>query len=459
MSSEISPSDGLPDQICGPCIAKLDEIVEFSNKCLKVQSELQTLLNDKNANDVEVKPEPFEESGVGNDSVKISEEDKSITEGKCDNPAQKNSEICDENETKFVMSLIEDKSKPDGEFSPSIKPKTKKFKCTKCSKAYFRNTSLQTHIRRAHDQNMEKCPKCKKVFKSYELWTKHQRTHNKSTPYVCEVCSKSFSSRTSLKRHHETHTTPLEQRYKHDCPICGKKFTTKNVIRAHMKLHTDGKNFMCDQCGKSFQTKGTLQVHYRSHTGEKPYECDVCGMKYANIKPFKTHQLKHKEIRPYVCPQCSKAFYSPDLLRRHSFIHTDTRPYPCSFCSKRFRNQWKRKVHERIHTGEKPYKCTLCPSAFYESGNLQKHCRNVHHQDYRLQHQMQENQVSQEQHMYANENDQHSQTRGLDTHEVDDSYVTGTHVTEADIHNSNPLLGHTIFSSSVEMLQETELPI
>ncbi|RXG57163.1 Zinc finger protein [Armadillidium vulgare] len=389
---KISPSDGLPDQICGPCIAKLDEIVEFSNKCLKVQSELQTLLNDKNANDVEVKPEPFEESGVGNDSVKISEEDKSITEGKCDNPAQKNSEICDENETKFVMSLIEDKSKADGEFSPSIKPKTKKFKCTKCSKAYFRNTSLQTHIRRAHDQNME-------------------------------------------------------------------KFTTKNVIRAHMKLHTDGKNFMCDQCGKSFQTKGTLQVHYRSHTGEKPYECDVCGMKYANIKPFKTHQLKHKEIRPYVCPQCSKAFYSPDLLRRHSFIHTDTRPYPCSFCSKRFRNQWKRKVHERIHTGEKPYKCTLCPSAFYESGNLQKHCRNVHHQDYRLQHQMQENQVSQEQHMYANENDQHSQTRGLDTHEVDDSYVTGTHVTEADIHNSNPLLGHTIFSSSVEMLQETELPI
>ena len=38
------PNDGLPDRICGPCIAKLDETSEFIDKCLRTQKMFEDII-------------------------------------------------------------------------------------------------------------------------------------------------------------------------------------------------------------------------------------------------------------------------------------------------------------------------------------------------------------------------------------------------------------------------------
>ena len=76
--------------------------------------------------------------------------------------------------------------------------------CKLCDKVFFRNDSLDLHVRKVHNGPPE-CIICSKTFAREDALTRHIRVvHEKDPALICNICSKNFSKPPNLKRHIQT---------------------------------------------------------------------------------------------------------------------------------------------------------------------------------------------------------------------------------------------------------------
>ena len=96
----------------------------------------------------------------------------------------------------------------------------------------------------------------------------------------CEICHRIFEGKhreDNLKRHvKRVHEEIIQKDF--DCKICDKPFTSPGAMERHKIVVHDGKKeFSCEICGKDFFRKSTLKLHIKNvHEKIKNHECELC---------------------------------------------------------------------------------------------------------------------------------------------------------------------------------------
>ena len=103
--------------------------------------------------------------------------------------------------------------------------------CAECGKTFLSKSKLNQHNKWHQDK---KCDECGKVFKKGNF-ARHLKVHADSV-ITCQICAKTFSRTDSLQTHViKCHEENLEQ---HKCDICEKTFANRQYLKQHMDMHT-----------------------------------------------------------------------------------------------------------------------------------------------------------------------------------------------------------------------------
>ncbi|XP_055852446.1 myoneurin-like [Episyrphus balteatus] len=215
---------------------------------------------------------------------------------------------------------------------PEVKEKLKK--CSTCLHSFFRQDSLENHLRTLHGDStinpntrlnvkdkgrQETCTICSRTCVSESSLKIHMRSHTGHRPFECPECQKTFKTRVAVKLHLKRHSGHFDW----ECEVCGKGFVESSNLKVHMRTHTGEKPHLCKRCGKKFSRVFLLQLHLRTHTGEKPYKCSVCAKAYSQKCDLDIHFRSHTGVRPYVCQICFKTYNRSYALQKHKQQHIE----------------------------------------------------------------------------------------------------------------------------------------
>lgn len=100
------------------------------------------------------------------------------------------------------------------------------------------------------------CKLCQKKFYLKKLYLAHLvECHADQSIFRCDKCGKEFFDETSLKDHHKLHG---EKTF--SCETCGKSFMTKSKLKIHSDTHFRRKTIKCDYCFKTFAAQSGYKV-------------------------------------------------------------------------------------------------------------------------------------------------------------------------------------------------------
>ncbi|XP_047487422.1 zinc finger protein 3-like isoform X1 [Penaeus chinensis] len=405
----VNIKDALPQQVCGPCIAKLDEVVDFMDASQTTQIKLRNQLKDSSSDN----------------SVRIHEDQlyELIQDVKVE---------LEEAEEQFFDDLDDEDYGPHGSRrrntrlrslrgrSAAVKAGGKRVGRPKRSKtlvgAGANGEASLVQLQEGHHQQREdegeetkkdesltpldygdslieeantlsapeemgiqqkcavRCCVCKASFDQLEQLSSHSlEAHQLETPrYMCPQCPRTFPKVTSMTNH---------QRRKHQetlqgCPKCRKLYPAHYLWTRHMLVHSNTRPFSCDECDKKFKSKPELINHKKVHRpSEERYThcCEVCGKRFTQKANLESHLRLHTGNRPFSCEFCGKCFSQRGNMEEHRRIHTGEKPFVCDVCGVSYSRQGQLAMHRRKHNGEKPHKCQYCEKEFLRREVLRKH--------------------------------------------------------------------------------------
>ena len=172
------------------------------------------------------------------------------------------------------------------------------FPCVKCEAKFQTERERQLHLSQRHKQEMEPNLRC-----------------------TVEGCGKAYFSQTSLNSHIRSHSEPSQT----TCSVCGKVFSKKSQLKTHMVFHTGERPYPCQfpGCSWTFPTQSKLARHKRTHTNERKFACSKCSKTFSRNEHLQQHLQTHREKRsPAECCQCpvlscSRKFTTAAGLRSH----------------------------------------------------------------------------------------------------------------------------------------------
>lgn len=178
--------------------------------------------------------------------------------GICDNASFNSPE-----DVKAHKSKEHETGKKTGKIGPDGKPLGGLKMCDLCGKEV---TSLTSHHKMHHEEDLQKCPECPKICKTkYHLDDHIKGTHSR---IPCEHCGLMIPIRRKERHIQQAHVNPEDRKYK--CEHCGKGFTDRQKLNDHINTHTGERPYVCKYCGKGFANHGNQRAHIRqAHLGQK----------------------------------------------------------------------------------------------------------------------------------------------------------------------------------------------
>ncbi|XP_042230295.1 zinc finger protein 569-like isoform X2 [Homarus americanus] len=255
-------------------------------------------------------------------------------------------------------------------------------KCDLCGKKYQNRISLQTHIKRYHEDTdwmKFKCATCGKNFGFLTALERHMKEHNPNQKFCCDQCGKVFKSLTNLKNHIPLHTK--DEVY--ECPYCPKRYYIKYSYDKHLRTHLCAPKFHCEVCDKNFSEKKHFAIHLKRHqTGgslgrSKNFKCNNCG----DIKtPTELDIVSEADSGHHKkCLECGKGLYKRFMIENMDtsslLTKTDKPREQCKICGKFVLN-----LHRHVkytHLANEYVPCDAC-GVVVTKGSLPAHKNRKH---------------------------------------------------------------------------------
>lgn len=346
----VHQNDGLPSQLCVPCVLQIRRSHYFKLQCESTDVALRSYV-------VDTKRVETDDSTLTFDGKRLKKKSSSPSI-----PAQNGNGTEAECTTNHAV----------------VQPV--KLLCQQCKKEFETEKKLRRHMRRHFIDKPHVCNECGVSFLEKCNLNKHMLKHtgevrnSNAKPHLCSECGKSFKYGTSLSRHKRFHA----QRNLFDCPICSKSYVEQSSLDVHIRTHTNERPFMCSVCNKGFSQKANLERHERTHTGEKPYSCDLCGKCFTQKSYLCVHKRIHAKEKPFSCPNCTMCFVSRNSLLKHQQKPCSNNPHRCNICKKTFRYKSRLRTHRRTEHLNGVYHCPVCGIEFKRATQLNVHVKMSH---------------------------------------------------------------------------------
>lgn len=391
----ISPSDGLPQQVCYHCAGTIVAWNSLYTLCVKTDEKLQLLskaekekiLGERENNPGE-EPEPL----MPPKKKKVAEEnDEKLDSSKIENLRPKG--LSSPNKIKKSKNESIDKQENNEGNTNSIREEhtnsvvqdnlnvTVKLECESeqdevgCDK----DISFKDKILKA---SLIKCEFCIKTFKDKKCLNKHvKRWHEKKSLEVqrCDVCGNVYKTKTNLERHYwKEHVTDQVT-----CPVCSSSFNSKK-LDSHLKSAHGVKNekkenderFKCKMCEKKFKNKYARNSHVKEVHLSEPIKCNLCDFE-GTRKVLRRHKRDVHAEKRFACSLCPGAFKTLHTLNMHMTSHSDVRCYTCDICGMGFKRLNNVRDHMKCHE-QKSNQCQICGNFFARKRYLAIHEKTIH---------------------------------------------------------------------------------
>ncbi|XP_067645301.1 zinc finger protein 726 [Eurosta solidaginis] len=419
----VEPHDGFPENICGDCYTRLNDLQEFQKMCIESADKFQKMIENnliiEEISEVAVLEADDEDTGnagiyedepigfdpllntklelIGNceEVFKMLETvDKEVGENGDDNRCtvgdgekiieEKDLQLDDSDTSDFEPFDMADEAHRSSADSDDETPLAARLLKSRQSKKALRRQegiiedgldgktfdemlkkkkAKMKRVEQVGDDNTAKCIEChicQEKFRKTERYDEHMRHHNDQLPYKCTE------------------------------EACRKGFTTANGLRLHMEhCHAETcDSYPCPEegCDRKFPRTRLLNWHLRKiHKiakelhAPKCYKCSQCEKVFRCPMALKKHMYKHdgKEL-PFPCNICGKRFVINSALKDHLMRHAGIKNYVCPYCGvgKTTRQEWN--THINTHTQEKKFNCPQCTYASHNKQNLRMHVKIVH---------------------------------------------------------------------------------
>uniref|UniRef100_A0A182N8R3 Protein krueppel n=1 Tax=Anopheles dirus TaxID=7168 RepID=A0A182N8R3_9DIPT len=295
--------DLFPKAICTFCFLKVEDLLDYREKCFKVQDMLWSMVQesaikclDNDSSNYVVSVVVANSAGDGQrgdhclEITIVDVENSTVPSG----VAEYVDESLDSSVSKNDVSIAPTGSNRQKLFDRKITDAKKIYKsllveCKACGKA-MEKARLDGHINRhrgitPYDCTEENCES--KFHCKIALRLHRNNTHSKGRQ-ACEMCKKTFKS----KRHLYVHKQTIHNEATFKCTSCSACFPTSNQLKRHVIIHNDDWKYSCAMCSKKFYRKLNLTVHMRSHTKEKPFSCPLCFKSFGYKRVLKEHLLR-----------------------------------------------------------------------------------------------------------------------------------------------------------------------
>lgn len=437
---EISLADGLPTNICEPCVGILTKMKHLVDQFRANERALrQRIFGMVFGGDNTTYAAGAMNSGLIFKEVPVNSVNPCITTQPTQQyvpalvpPVTQNHAIPEVKEEEESDSSSDDDSDCDGSAPNGQKRANSKpdFKCYICkSESLGTSKALADHLAAAHSglvpQTCTECITEPIVLRDVRALNSHRRMH--SQPIKCEYCDRRYGDYHGRDEHVRLYHLGEGAPCPSPCQQCGKICKSVAALKSHMRNHKQ--DVRCDQCGKVFHKQHKLQEHVKWFHGPQPerHQCNICNKVLHTLASYNSHLKLHNEDKNYSCDLCPLKFYTAANLRTHKRVHQKnanykpkkdwtghytvaraadgSKMYSCNLCGKTatgyintiishvrlhfkevrcdqcdlkftFVNQLK--AHYVVHTRERNFKCNYCEKDFMYDSHMRHHIKQAH---------------------------------------------------------------------------------
>ncbi|XP_065081333.1 zinc finger protein 271-like isoform X1 [Ochlerotatus camptorhynchus] len=412
---EIVEDDGLPSQICRPCLSSLQQTTIFIQVVRSADRKLRKGLegefgkeenkdsdNDTSQNRLPWQTVPIQLDGIKNEDVEDqgtkSELDIDWATGRSSSPIvldEQTEERNDDHSDKEVnseseMTRKQTRRKRRSKIVEDATDSDSDDRLRKKRKRQTRPRTLEYDIGKGDESEGESIPEARlrELYKTVQV---------DANTFVCCACLKIFTNRSELIEHGQSSHTKkkyINESKTNICDVCFRRYSKPGPLEAHKQSFVGlDVVYECFRCLTRVIAQNRHQ-HARTHLKHMEpardddkskreqrccaKDCTVtCSSEELLITHGKGTHIGNKvdtddPQRRFECPVCYKRFEKREALTRHRHrMYRAT--HQCAVCGKEFKNRYEMLVHERNHENRKPYSCEICGKRFNSKEAVRVH--------------------------------------------------------------------------------------